>query len=377
MTTYDTEDLRSALAAHAEDAPEGRGILEAAKQSADRKIRHRRRNLAVAGAFTLVLTTGLATGMLLGPGEERSGDVNVTTPTGGTSTASAPPKPTAAPFTSYADLKPGSDHFVRIERLIGDRQSLTIQPKAGAPDQIWADVVIYAPGTFDPARYLSGEEVTVQGTRGYFAELPGQWADPSPSGRPAPPLRQLAWQEPSGRWVVVTPSGPQYAAGGIKRASIIVAEMLRFQQTDFRGPVKLGGLPTGFLPQAVQVQDGSILLEFSDALPTSNPAPFLMPMTKGFSVTVADRNRPGGFGPLADAEPLELEQGQGWYVDWSKNRNGMDDLRAGIVVETSTCRVHFGVSDRTKVPRAELERIVRESEIKDCTDPTTWVKPLG
>ncbi|WTW98667.1 hypothetical protein OG216_37380 [Streptomycetaceae bacterium NBC_01309] len=195
MNTFDTDDLRRILTAEAaENAPEMLGMVPSVVAAAPAR---RRRRAFQAGAVAAAVIAAAVTVPLVLAGGDRP-------------TRHLPAAPTTSPAKNpvvlAASIEPGHGFAMEDEGFIGTTQKFSVRPEPLDSDYS-GRFSVFAPGTFDPAPYTTGEQVTVQGQ-------PAHFVDRFPFESPTPPYGEIAtlydtrvaWQDPSGYWLVYTQS---------------------------------------------------------------------------------------------------------------------------------------------------------------------------
>lgn len=200
MTTNDTDDLRRALAARDNEAPHGQGILDAVLTAAPR--RRRARMLQTAAVTTAVIAAAITVPLLWNDGQ----------PSGTASSGAATTFPASTPTSSAgaltvtASVASEGDYIYRIDSngVVDGTQRMVIRPQLVNPSDSGGEVIVYAPGAFDPAPYAGGEAVDVNGRPGRFVAnfaFPQEERRPTDSN-PANVEPRVAWQLPDGSWVL-------------------------------------------------------------------------------------------------------------------------------------------------------------------------------
>jgi len=258
----DIRELRQVLDAQAELAPDGTGVIEAARAGAVR-FRRRRRVRYAAGAAVVAAVLAVVPAAVARIG----------------GTGPPPAAPAARPpFQLTLDLAPESGYRKLSYGVVGVVQYLVARASNGDMTNFGAGVALYDPGTFDASALLRGEKITVRGHPAYYVpdflvgkdiKLPGEDSKGTPSSTPGPSdgsrrlvrpgdlemvdvrMPVIGWQEPSGAWVVVYQGRDKV---GLAR----VAESVRVGDArPLKAPFRLGHVPAGLPGTVGRVSDSN------------------------------------------------------------------------------------------------------------------------
>ncbi len=371
MNTLD--DLRSTLENHARQAPDGLGIVAGARAGAAR-IRRRRRIAAATAAAVAVVAASVPFVTAAHPAR--------------------PPQPAPAAPSNYRQtwqttlsLDPAAGYVVTSRGADATRELLLADRPGGAfPDQ-GGLVSAYDPGTFDPARLLTGDPVTVAGHPAWhvsdyvFARNVANVDGPS--------LRTpvVGWQDPGGAWVLVHQAA---RPGTDPRFLLAFAAAVRVgPPRELRSPVTVGPVPAGLPLSHVATydrDDGQPVLTAGFAPASRGPedaAQYNGPPA-GLRLTVtafpADSptwpaERASVVGQATAADTLTVAGHTAWYAAG----NGPMAVREGgsaLLVDAGSCIVRFEVVDRREVGRDELIGVAAGTRYGSCDSTSGWARPV-
>lgn len=355
------EDLRVALAAREDFAPDPESVLAGARRVAAR--RRRRNGSAVASAVVTVLLLAAAapvvarvlpahrSGPAGGPGQAGS---QASGPSG--SLASGPsatdrqvasdPRP---PFSFTVSPVAVGAFEIQPEAVTPDMQLAAIRRSGRAP--ILATLFVYRPGSNVIAGWDAGSPVPamVNGAGAWYSEGNGKSA--------------LRWTQTPGGWAVI--DNPSTAV--LSRSDLIrLAEAVRFTEAyPAKVPYRPSYLPAGFTP-------------FNVAQDTSVP---------GARRSVVQFQAAGGVAAgldisVLDGPPSNVDRATGDFAarpdpNWRPNTTLTGrPAYCATLVDGSRCAVDFGTFTVSVgfagVPRTEVERIVAGIAMADWSDTGTW-----
>ncbi|BBH68713.1 hypothetical protein ACTI_53980 [Actinoplanes sp. OR16] len=326
MTTV--SDLRETLDAHAGDALLDPGMVAGARS---RGLRLRRRRRLLGGTAAVAL---LVAGVLpFVPDRPPTPPVVVA------------PVPYRAVTELTATLVDGSDFEIMRQTSENGRETAMIRNRADVVSErpgedgrnFGGELEIFDPGRYDPAPMLRGETVTVAGHEAYYLAA----------------STSVGWEDPSGAWAVLT--------GGSRADVLEVAADVRIgEPAPARAPFRLGWVPGGLPITGLTVwSESGATVRWGDVLTLqagSLPNPDWPAIKKG----------------------LPEEWATGAYRIWHADQpngvfEGTDGSNSGVVA--GDCLIYVTVTDRAVVPRAGLERLIRDMTVTSCEDPGTW-QPL-
>lgn len=376
------DDIRQVLLDHEAFAPDGAGLVEAARAGAGR-IRRRRR-LAVASAVVVALVVPVA---VVAAFQQMGVVESAVTP-------ASPPYRSTLQVTVGVD--PDSGYSVLDYWVNRDRQQFRLRPSHGIDDAV---VVVHNPGTFDSAPLRSGRPVTVGGrTARYVPDLdlgvsctvagPGRPTGPRgacavrPSGPGVVRMPVIGWAEPSGAWVLVFLSAGSTEADLSRTAAAVRISSPR----DVRAPYRLGYLPAGLTGVYAATTDSGpwqphslLAFDTDPATPVSglDTATGILPdVTADLTIAAVPRS------PYVDEKATELGRptkvaGLDTYYGTQNVGSWRIELGAAVlVVVAGACQFQFAVRDSTAVVYPELVRMVENATFADCATPATWTTPL-
>ncbi len=230
MTTRTEADLRTVIAADADDVTDARSMIaEITATHRAAPAMSRRWVVGVAAAASVTAAVGVPAIVL-----RRH-------PAGRTAGRPALAGPELA-FTFDVGAVPGY-------RITPDAIHPTFQGAAiSAADghDLFGEVTVTAVGAFDPSSIRRGEPVDVNGNRGYFgrATMVDYVAVASSDGAPpapAPKVQMLAWEYAPDRWAQVYLPG---TGSAVRSASATIARAVRTGvRQPLRLPMRIGQLP--------------------------------------------------------------------------------------------------------------------------------------
>lgn len=369
--THGTDDLRRVFAAQQDNSPDAVGLLDSVRHGAAKRRRTRRRALAAGAALAATVAVAV-------PLYARSSGGTPQGPAGGTRT------PAASPLTVSASIDEASGYTAIVSGVVGSTQQLVVRPKGSGGGKPGGTVLVYAPGTFDPAPYLGGRKVSVNGYEAYYVpdvEVPLQAAPGPVSGLPTNGvghIARLTWHLPSGEWAVLsgvfpTPADPL-------PSMLALAESVRFGPARaIAAPFRLPEVPQGVRPQAARLEGTLVELSFLVDGATLSPQEDLVDAGQqaALLVSVSRRDSYRDAHMPADRAPVRLGEADAWYVDGSERGPiVVPPQGAGLIVRTATCAGYVIVRDASLISRAAMERLVAKIRFQDCGNPATWVAPL-
>jgi hypothetical protein len=381
-TVRSVDDIRRVLLDHEILAPDGAGLVDAARAGAVRV--RRRRRLTVVAAVVVALVVPVA----------------VVASFRETGTAESAVVPASPPYRSTLQLTvgvdPDSGYSVLDYWVNRDRQQLRLRPSTGIED---ASVVVHDPATFDSTALRRGQPVTVAGRAARYVpdlDLGVPCTVAAPPGQPAPRgmcqvrfddakrvrMPVIGWVEPSGAWVLVF-VGERSTQADVARAA---AAVRTWPPRDIRAPYRLGYLPAGLAGVYATATDSGpwqpdslLALDPDPATPVSglDPATGWIPeITAALTIRAFPRS------PYVDEKAAELGRPTrvaGFDVYYATANVGAWRLETGaavLVVVAGGCQFHVNVRDANRVPYPELVRMVENATFTDCANPTTWITPL-
>ncbi|GAA0951456.1 hypothetical protein [Virgisporangium aurantiacum] len=383
------DDIRRVLLDHESFAPDGTGLVEAARAGAVRVRRRRRLTVAAAVVVALVVPVAVVAALR------------------GTGTAQSAVTPASPPYRSTLQVSvgvdPNSGYSVLKYWVNRDRQQFTLRPRVGIRD---ATVLVHNPATFDSAPVRRGQPVTVAGhaaryvpdldlgTTACWASTPGGVnTDPARKGREGTcsvrnetggPVRMpaIGWVEPSGAWVVVFVSETAGWFELLAAASAVRVSPPR----GLRLPYHLGHLPAGLsgvyvaaIDSGPWMPDSTLALDPDPAIPVAgedNATGWIPAVDTALTIRAIVRQ------PYVDEKAAQLvgpTKIAGLDTYFTDRNVGEWRLRFGssvLVVVSGGCQYHFTVRDKDLIPYAELARMVENATFADCADPATWTTPL-
>ncbi|WP_436774981.1 hypothetical protein [Yinghuangia sp. YIM S09857] len=368
MTRQDLDHLRQTLAERAEDAPTELGLLASVMAAAP--VRRKRRNLQAAGAAMAVIAAAVTVPLVLGGGGTPTrNEPSAPTPT-------AQPSTPAGPVMLPAALAPGTRYGLLEDGFVGTTQLMEI--RGNDLTDLGGLVMVYAPGTFDPEPYKSGEPVTVNGLPGRLVtgsfHTDGRLA---PQGTPAGPETtvesRLAWQSPDGRWLVYRGLSPATREGMLRGAEAVRLDAPR----EARVPMAIPDPPAQARVEASRSQGGLVALTY-----VTGEAPVMGP---GADILSVENDAATGFvmimQPRAglehaipqDVAPVRLGEADTWYTeDPEKSIVSFGPNQSGMLMATDKCVGSIRVKNTQEISKAAIEAFVAGIDFGDCTDPASW-----
>jgi hypothetical protein len=263
------------------------------------------------------------------------------------------------------DLSPTSAFVATLRVSDSSRQMITVQSLTAGTYA--GQVSAYDPGTFDPATLKTGQHTIVAGQDAWYLAqyvFPGDGT----SQRTA----ALGWQDPSGMWLLV------YADTALNDSRVFDPEQLRrLAETvlispphDLRAPFHLGWTPAGLTMTYLAVSDstgvpGHATLGLSAAgrKPSNGVSYRSAPDGIDLSVSAAapDKAWPAEKAKLTGATTI------GGQPAWL---NGRD-----LVLDGGQCIVR--VHSAAQRSRDDLDKLIQELRVGDCSQPDGWAVPTG
>jgi hypothetical protein len=395
----DVHDLRAMLEARAEQAPDTAGMLADVRAGAVRQ-RRRRRVTTVAGTIAAAAVLAITAPLLLaavrgaGSGSSPAGGVRSTdTPPGTDAEISIGLKANPTYRVTDARLEPGiveltvwPDYADVVDTTTGDQMVNPLYRKA--------ILQLLAARKFDPAKLKeNGERVRVNGHEAWYIPKLAQGASPESTPGPSPgqvstPFENaVGWQVRDGSWVLLD-GGNRFPKDELLSMANLVQEV---PGRTLSGPVTLPYLPDGVRPWTATVQGGdekgygNQRLSFSFSLPGS-PPPGDDPSADVDALQVGAYELPSEVttNVAAWGSPTRVGDKEIWRLEGPDVPTvvggipvvgGSEQQRDVVVIRTPGCIVTIGVTDKRKLPAAELERVAREAKVGNCAAPQTW-KPV-
>jgi hypothetical protein len=82
-------------------------------------------------------------------------------------------------------------------------------------------------------------------------------------------------------------------------------------------------------------------------------------------------------GHTADlGSPTKIAGLDTWYLIGNTAGWGVRQGGSTLVVNHGRCQFHFKAKDSGQLPYDELRRMVEGARFADCTDPSTWTRPV-
>ncbi|WTW95604.1 hypothetical protein OG216_20435 [Streptomycetaceae bacterium NBC_01309] len=401
MSTYDIEELRQAMAERADDAPDALGVLAAAHETAARR-RHRRRTFQATGVAAALAAIAVVTPTALGALDDGSGE----------NANPAASEPAAEPFGMQLTLRPNDRSYAMLVAAGTTTQHMEIRGKGNEPNgRPSASAILHAPGAFDASKVLNGERVTVNGHAAYYVAagetvIPPNSADLPEALRSVGPTKTmplLAWEAAPGQWVTVE------GFFSVTAEDLLwLAEQIEIKTPALpTSPFHLGYLPADLVAQGTLTHNNDrASLAFGTpsqplagnwgrlGMPDFNETLLIDAMAVTTETLPAYQARLAQLGPST-----KLSTYDSWYSTEENasdvpgaldQPHGADSMPTGnplptsatpgqgatLTVMTPNCHVQFSVADKNRIPRAELEKIALATDFKDCTNPSTWVRPI-
>ncbi|MEU4215947.1 hypothetical protein [Actinoplanes sp. NPDC026623] len=275
------------------------------------------------------------------------------------------------PWQVTLDLDAKAGYLVTAGVTDGRRQNLTVQDLAfsGRRDGVYGgEVTAFPPGTLDEGQFRAGEPVNDAFYLPAFVFPEHTAGDAKPWRTPA-----VGRPDPSGVWVVAY-ADPARATGG---AAVDREDLLRLAAAvrigpprDLRMPLRLGSrLPAGLQLTYVRSPDQQIdrrpsALGLSAPARRPSGAGVYAQVPAGLDVTVLIAPRDGAWDKRrATLTGATKSAGLPAWYDEGKRQT----------VQAERCVVTID----TALPRAELDLLVEQMTIGDCTDPDSWIPPLS
>jgi hypothetical protein len=355
------EELRRSLTDHAAGAPGPDGIVEAARAGAVR-VRRRRRVLGAAGVAALVVSA-IAVASVVRP---------VRAPV-------ADPPPYRSPVQLTVHLAPDSGFFRLHEGSNGAYQYMIVRPvdPSASPG---ATVIVADPGTVDPAPFLQGEKLTVDGHPAYFTpnfpvESQGAVISGGTPSTATVSVPALGWPDASGAWLMMFSGG--------REDLVAVAEAVRLgPPRSMRAAIRLGHLPAGLRYEYAGIsgpeENATFAFQATDT-PLGRPRLALVahgPSAPLLNIAIegASAHRDGEtawIAGLPGATQLRVAGHDAWYATY-ENLDTPGEDTATLIVRTATCYLRLDAREAARIPLAELTRVVEGAELADCANKATW-----
>jgi hypothetical protein len=364
------DELRQVLAEQADRASDGADLVAAAQAGARW---HRQRRLAIVASGVAVLAI---LGVAAVPALMRGG--------AGTSGSSQKVTNNGRPLLSFTvGLDPGSGLTPVYYGVTRAMQYLV-----AGEDGIRATVAVYNPGALGSAarRFTQGTKVTVGGHSAYYLDdyndsgpQPANPMGTSVRVSTAPGVRRpaLAWQDPSGSWIVV------YRSADLTWLYKVAAAVRLGLDGQVPSPVRLTYLPdhlTLTYTRTDQPEHGinSVLTLGQGAL---TYVPLVYPTDQPITIQsqVFDDMQDAVLRQLTP-KPTKLSIGghDAWYLTDAQLSNEKSRLKGStLIVRAGTCMTTIGTLDAARYPEAELIRIASGMRFADCSRPSTWMTPLA
>jgi len=268
-----------------------------------------------------------------------------------------------------ADLKPTSGFIASLRVADATRQEFTVRAVSAAGDSgdYAGEVTAYDPGAFDPAMLKSGQRTVVAGRDAwYVAEY--VFSGDGTAQRTA----VLGWQDPTGTWLLA------YADTAANENRVLDLDHLQrlgeqvviSPAHDLRAPFRLGWMPAGLTMTYLAASEKSgpgggatVGLTAAGRRPSTAVSYSSVPKNLDVSISAA---APGKGWPVEKTQ-LGTATAIGGRPAWLSGND--------LVVEERQCVVR--VHSAAKRPRAELERLVKELRVGDCSEPDSWTAPAG
>jgi hypothetical protein len=342
------EDLRAALTAREDLAPDPHAVLSAVRR---RTARRRRGGTGAAAALTAAVAVTVAVavavpligGWRAGIAPDPDGTVPAVSASTGGYLATSPPRRNGPRPPFAFTLAPTTVAGFEIEPIAvnADTQIAAIRTPAGSQGRDRATLFVHEPGGKSLSPELAGaREVRVNGAPGWLSTRAG--AD------------SIRWEYVSGGWAAITAEGDSALAG---QTLVELAEGVRFAEPyQVKVPYRLSFLPAGLKPfHAVRVTGGA---------------------TGPRSVVQLEARGSGS----ADGRVLDITVHNGPAAarpDWrpTDTITGRPAQCTGLV-DGRRCAVDFGeftvdIGSGT-LATAEVERIVAGMRFATWRDPATW-----
>ncbi|MDI2131557.1 hypothetical protein [Yinghuangia seranimata] len=376
---YEADDLRRTFAMMEDNAPDGLGMIEAARTAAVGRKR-RRRAIGAAGA-ALALVAGATTALAVTSGGG-GGDVRPA--------ATAATAPTTAPAAPLSLTVPVS--FAPSSGL-----TMTNAMSNGLDAQTWWTMHLRSSGTgttptdVDLRLSPDGTEAKYRSEGGTPAKVHDAAAFVNVAGDSTPAAERpttVVWQLPSGLWAVLIVRGGSATTNEARIADALrVAEALRADTpVDVPQPVRLPYVPAG-----LEVKYGDMASSTGNQIWLTDPALPLVdngghgaPQTHPLllMVNVADKRPPSQpVDPRSTPPPAgtPVRIGTMDFLYWESDPQvpgGTWQHPARFEGTVGSCFVSVETLDRNRVTRADLEEVIRQAQFKDCKDQSTWVPPF-
>jgi hypothetical protein len=365
MTNVD--ELRETLEFHADQAPDGKGVVEAA-QAIHRRRRRRAGVATVTAAAVLVAAVPLVVSRVAHP-------VRV-----------SPVMPAARRVPGLSlnvDLLPGQSAAKVAYGKYGHTQYMIVRPHDKVPYS--GDVFVFDPGTPYTDFLRQGEKVQVNGHVAYYNKtgyLTSPYHFPFDFLTEGPPVVT----EPRGIVSWLDPSGAGVAVGHANSldALLALAENVRIGvPSRVVAPYHLSYLPPGIQLTTAQTRN-------SDPRDTESDLIFsLTPLSAGEAefgfvkppLLIKTLNRTPAVDAYQKGTPPTLKiagHDAWWYTNNQPGRYTFLVRNSGaLVVNAGNCQMRIMVAGVERFSFDELKRTVEGARFKDCAKPSTWVQPLG
>jgi hypothetical protein len=244
-------------------------------------------------------------------------------------------------------------------------------------------VIVYDPGAQLTDSLLTGDPVKVGGHVAYYnkltyIQLPSNRLFDVHSGvvsDPAPLVGSVSWLDPSGVGVVV--SGASTLDG-----LLALAENVRLGASgQIVTPFRLGYLPHGARLTFAQTRNGDPSATESD-LAFDGVPPLYPDDVPGYikpPLLIKTVNRTPAVDARQKGQPPTLKiagHDAWWYTDSQPGPFSIWKGSGLLFVNVGKCQMQVTVAKLTQFPFGEVKHMVESARFKDCTKPSTWVKPF-
>jgi hypothetical protein len=314
----------------------------------------------VTALLAATLVAGIAV-IAVGTLRMRDGDP-VTAP-------AAPAEPGRRPWQLTLSVDQTAGYVVTAGVTDGARQALTVQNLGlgDDPDGTYGgEVTSFPPGTLDERQFGTAEQVGDHRYLARFVFAGHTTGDTDPWEGPA-----VGRRDPSGTWIVVY-ADTERPGGRIGRAELLrLAEAVTLgPPRDLRLPVRLGlALPKGLQLTYLRSPDqridrGRAAAGFSTAdRPASGAAVYSgLPPKLDIALLTGARNDAWARDRATMTGETRVAGLPAWYEPGKR-----------LTVEAERCVVTV----ESTLPRADLDSLVEQLTIGDCTDPDSWIPPLS
>jgi hypothetical protein len=281
----------------------------------------------------------------------------------------APADPGRRPWQVTLDVDQTAGYVVTAGVTDGARQTLTVHylGLGDDPDGTYGgEVTAFPPGTLDERQFSTAEQVNDSWYLATFAFAGHATGDTEPWRGPA-----VGRRDPSGTWIVVY-ADTDRADVKIGRADLfrLAAASRLGPARDLRLPLRLGlAMPKGLQltyvrspDQRIDQRPAAVGFSAPDRRPSGAAVYTGLPPELAVAVLTGARDAAWTRTRRTLTGQTEVAGMPAWYQPGTR-----------LTIEAERCVVTV----ESALPRAELDNLVENLTIGDCTDPDSWIPPLS